>query len=567
MNLTKVIEQSVDKLIKELGIAKIDYGVDHPAEIKHGDYAVNVAMVGYRQVKDKFKSPQELADKIVEKLKAEEKMNKIAEKITVEGPGFINISIKNEVLVREIGRLLKGVSKKGSFWGKKVMVEYAHPNTHKEFHIGHLRNIALGESISRILEAVGTKVIKTNYQGDVGLHIAKAMWGIKQNIAEYEKVKKQDVFAKVKYLGKIYSVGGQAYEKDKKAKEEILDFNEQIYAEKGEIVALWKETVKWSLDYFDKIYKRVGTKFDRLYFESECTDGVDIAKKALKKGILKKSQGAVVFDGSKYGLDTRVFITKKGLPTYEAKELSLAPKEFAEFGEIDKNIHVVGPEQQSFFSVTFKVEELIDPKRFKGKQYHRVYAYVKLKKGKMSSRKGQIVTGWWLLDEAKKRIMKNYKAKEAVAEKIAVGAVKYAFLKVQPLSEIVFDFEESISLEGNSGPYLQYTYARCKSVLNKADLQDFSVKVKKLEKEEEYLLRTIYRFGEVVEEAAKELSPNLVANFLYDLAQKYNSFYNKHPILKAEKEKKELRLWLTQTVAKVIKDGLVLLGIETLERM
>ncbi len=177
-----------------------------------------------------------------------------------------------------------------------------------------------------------------------------------------------------------------------------------------------------------------------------------------------------------------------------------------------------------------------------------------------------------MLDEAKERALRKMKEseikdKERVGEIIGKAAVKYALLKTGVGQDVVFDFDSSVSFEGNSGPYLQYTYARCKSVLNKADLQDFSVKVKKLEKEEEYLLRTIYRFNEVVEEAAKELSPNLVANFLYDLAQKYNSFYNKHPILKAEKEKKELRWWLSKGVAKVIKNGLVLLGIETLERM
>jgi len=292
---------------------------------------------------------------------------------------------------------------------------------------------------------------------------------------------------------------------------------------------------------------------------------VEIANKALEKGILKKSKGAVVFDGSKYGLDTRVFINSQGLPTYEAKELSLAPKEFSEFGNIDKCIHVVGPEQKSFFEVTFKVEELLDSKKFKGKQHHRVYEFVDLKDGKMSSRKGQVLTGWWLLDEAKERIKKSFKVSDKLAEQIGVGAIKYGFLKVSPMSRISFDMEESVSLEGNSGPYLQYTYARALSVLKKTKilkLQGQTLKWVKLYQKEDELLRILSRFDEVVVQAVEDLAPNLVANFLFDVAQKFNGFYNQHKIGDDKK-----RLWLTKSTAEILKQGLGLLGIEAPEKM
>ena len=558
--LAKKIGKSVDKVVGELGLERVKYVVEHPEDMDHGDYACNVALVAG--------GGKELAKKIVEKL-SEGNLKKLASEIKVAGPGFINISVQKGVVSKQIDKLLKGV-KSNVKWGKKVMVEFAHPNTHKEFHIGHLRNISLGESMVRMLEKVGVKVVRSNYQGDVGLHIAKALWGIKNDEDGYKKAKDSSVFEKVVYLGQAYTSGSKAYDKDKKVKEEIVGFNKQIFAGKGEVIKLWEETRQWSLDYFKMIYNRVDSKFDRFYFESECKDGVEIAKKALEKGVLKKSQGAVVFDGTKYGLHTRVFINSEGLPTYEAKELALAPKQLAEYPDIDKIIHVVGPEQKSFFEVTFKVEELLDPKLFKGKQYHRVYEFVNLKKGKMSSRKGRVVTGWWLLDEAKKRIKKNFKVDEDLAEKIAVGAVKYAFLKVQPMSKIAFDMDESVSLEGISGPYLQYTYARCQSVLRKADLlvPNQSIDYGSMSKEEDRLLRTLYRFEEVLVEAAEELAPNLVCNFLYDLAQKYNSFYNKHSILKAGSEKqKQVRLWLTKVTGEIIKQGLGVLGIAAPQKM
>ncbi|MEA3355113.1 MAG: arginine--tRNA ligase, partial [Patescibacteria group bacterium] len=610
--------KEIKAVIKDLKLKEVDFVVEHPEDMNHGDFACNVAMKGWSNsqnfnketpsslpaqagfavptrhsagslVKESpltshldligisregltFSGPRELAEKIVKKLH-EGSLKKLIKKIEVAGPGFINISIQKDYLIKETERVLRGDLKKKVKWGKKVMVEYAHPNTHKQFHIGHLRNILLGESISRLLETVGIKVIRTNYQGDVGLHIAKAIWGILSISKDYNLVKNKSIFKRIEFLGKAYAKGAKAYEDSEKAKKEIIEFNQQIYEGKGKIIELWKETRGWSLEYFDLIYKRVGTKYDKFYFESECGEGLEIAKKALKKRILKKSKGAVVFDGSKYDLDTRVFINSIGLGTYEAKELGLAPQEFSDFGEIDKCIHVVGPEQKSFFEVTFKVEELIDPKMFKDKQYHRVYELVDLKKGKMSSRTGKVVTGWWLMDEAVSKIKKNFKVDDETAEKIGVGAVKYGFLKIGPMQRIAFDMDESVSLSGNSGPYLQYTYARCQSVLLKVpNLANFATysqsRFGTLTEKENVVLRSLYRFEEVLAEAAEELSPNLVCNFLYDLAQKYNSFYNKHRILKADKEdQKEFRLWLTMATKEILKKGLGVLGIKVLEKM
>ncbi|MFH0979847.1 MAG: arginine--tRNA ligase, partial [Candidatus Roizmanbacteria bacterium] len=373
------------------------------------------------------------------------------------------------------------------------------------------------------------------------------------------------------FIGKMYTKGTKAYEENQKAKEEIIKINQMIYDQDPEILPLWQETKKWSLDYFNEVYKRVDSRFDRLYLESEFSKrGIEVVNEALKKSILEKSEGAIVFNGKKYGLDTRVFINSLGFPTYEGKELGLAEKEFSDFGELDKNIHCVTPEQSSFFKVTFKVEELIDEKKYKNKQYHLVYEWVRLKEGKMSSREGNIVEANWLIDQIKEKIIKQFKCDKETAEILAVASVKYSFLKNSTQTVIHFDIDESIAVDGNSAPYLIYTYVRCQSVLKKAKLNSLTrglVNRLTINNDELNLLRKFYQFPEIVLKSAENYSPNFIATYLYELSSQFNLFYQKNPILKAEEETKKLRLLITLTTAKIIEKGLKLLGIKTVERM
>ena len=694
--------QILTKILKELGVKDVTPQVDFPADLSHGDYTTNIAMVLAKMLK---RSPIEIAEEIVTKVKSQKSKVKSEErdhfteqsdqktsgfggensvlqdieKIEVVPPGFINFHLAASALSRQLHKVLED---KEGFGTKRlsvvsdkllveknpcqrIMVEFAHPNTHKAFHIGHLRNISTGESIVRLLESQGHEVIRVNYQGDVGMHIAKCLFGILHNNSSLpsltkggripslskkglggviETLKNKSVHEKVDYLGKMYAAGSQAFEESEEALDTIKDINYLIYAavqrfnkERGlepsstdymkfvhgrgvevdEVYELWKETRQWSLDYFENIYRRVGSHYDRYYFESECLSGVDDAKDAVKKGVLEESEGAIIFNGKKYSLDTRVFVNSLGLPTYEAKELALAAKEFSEFGKIDKLIHVVGPEQASFFQVTFKVEELLGLQ--KDQQLHLVYGWVKLKHGKMSSRSGNVVLGEWLLDEAKKEIYKILEksavisrqtsdnnsplpsltkggsipplakrglggvidtSTDEIAEKAAIAAVKYSFLKVGTKQEISFDLNESVNFEGDSGPYLQYTYARAKSVLRKAkqlSVVSYKLSVDDINQEEALVLRLIYKFPEIVQTAAQNYSPNVLCEYLYDLASSFNTFYNKHSILWGDrddqgdkgnlKEITDFRLSLTAVTAQVLKNGLQLLGIETLEKM
>lgn len=521
-----------------------------------GDYSSNIALHG--------KDSKAEAGKIVEKLRKDKKLSEIVEKIDIAGPGFINFWLKKDVLIdnmMQIGGQGEDYGRSDLLKGKKIMFEFAHPNTHKAFHLGHLRNITTGEALSRISEFAGAQVIRVNYQGDVGLHIAKALWGI--NKLGFKDP--GDIKSRAEFLGKAYSRGATSYEEDEQAKTEIEKINDKIYNKSDDAVnKLYEETRKLSLDYFEKIYERVYTKFDRLYFESEVAEkGKEIAGRALKKNILRKSEGAVIFPGSEYGFHDRVFISSKEIPTYEAKDLGLAELQFAEY-DPDRLIHVVGPEQTAYFQVLFKAMELIMP-GVSSREVHVPYGWVRLKEGKMSSRTGNVVLGEWLLDEAKSSIKKSYNPPDDVAEQIAVGAVKYSFLKCGLTQDIAFDLKESIALEGNSGPYLQYTVARTNSVAAKAKGVGRGSGGGELDDQELLLLRSLTKFEETVTESALNYSPNILCNYLYDLAQKFNTFYNKDKIIGGENE--EFRLSLTSATGQVLRNGLGILGIDTPERM
>lgn len=560
------ILRSLKTVLEKLNIKDAVLTLEKPANSDFGDYSTSLPLKLTKQLK---KSPLIIAEEIKKNFPKTD----FIEKIDVIKPGFVNFWISNVQLINQLYTTIEKdfVYPKYNFGkNKKVMVEFAHPNTHKLFHIGHLRNISTGESVVRILESVGNKIIRSNYEGDVGMHIAKCLYGLKYSKININKLK--TLQEKIELIGKMYSSGTKAYDDDPKAKTEILKINKMIYERDPKVMPLWTETRQWSLDYFNENYKRFYSHFDRLYFESEFYErGVEIVKDALKKGILEKSQGAVIFNGKKYGVDTRVFINSLGLPTYEGKEPALAEKEFTDFGELDKVIHVVTPEQTSFFKVTFKVEELLDEKKYKNKQYHLIYEWVKLKAGKMSSREGNIIEANWLIDEVKKKISEKFKCDEETTEILAVASVKYSFLKNGTQTIIHFDIDESIAVDGNSAPYLIYTYVRCQSVLNKVkrNTQNSLSSLNSLiiNTDESNVLRLINQFPEIVQQAAIQLAPNLIANYLYELAQKYNYFYQKNKILESEEKTKQFRLKLTQATGKVIKKGLYLLGIKTVERM
>ncbi len=532
---------------------------------EHGDYSTNIAMRLAREMK---KSPREIAGEL--KGRIEGQKPEMLSAVEVANSGYLNFFLKETILRQNLARILADQERYGRgllYQGQKVMIEYAHPNPFKIMHIGHLRNIILGESLVRLFEAQGATVIRANYQGDVGMHVAKCVWALAR-IPEEKLPRETD--KRVGLLGKCYAEGAKAYEEDEQAKEEIQTVNRQIYEQSDKkVIRYWNLGREWSLDKFREVYNRLYTHFDREYLESETLElGMRKVKEALDKGILVKSQGAVVFPGDMYGLDTRVFLNKQGHLTYEGKELGLVYLKHQEYGKLDQHVNNVAVEQISFFKVVYKVEELLDPDLFKGVNYHNAYEFVGLKKGKMSSRTGQVVPAEAILDEAEGRIEdiveknRTELTEEAISD-IAVAAIKYAYLRMSPFKYLAFDIDASVSFSGDSGPYLQYTYARAKSILRKSEEgKEAGSQEASLAKEESDLLKKLYQFPEVVEDTILKYSPNYIAGYLNELAQAFNNFYSKHQVIG-----NRFRLELTAGVAQVIQNGLYLLGIKAVERM
>lgn len=568
--MLNIIQQQIITVLRNVGVTGA-INLITPPDQKMGD----VAFACFDLAKEKKLNPNELSKQLADQVTGYRLQ--VIDRVQAFGPYvnfYLNAGEVAKLVIDEVNKKDFGNGKLGK--GKKVMIEFAHPNTHKPVHIGHLRNMITGESLVRIMENFGYKVIRANYQGDVGLHIAKCLWGILQDKDYEPKIKKlKSVGERVKFLGKAYAVGGKAYEADEKAKKEIGELNEKIYQQDKMVKSLYKLTRKWSLEYFDYIYKKVGVKkFDRLYFESEVFElGRQIVLDGVKNGIFVESQGAIIFEGSKYGLHDRVFVNNKGLPTYEAKDQALARMQFEEYNT-DEILHVVAKEQTEYFKVIFKALEFTLPKS-KNREKHLIYGWVTLKDGKMSSRTGQVVLAEWLIDEVEKKISevmreRDMKDKKETIKRIALSAIKYSILKTGIENDIVFDFNESISLTGNSGPYLLYVVTRINSVLHKSKIQNHKSKMFNLltTDEEKKLLLMMGDYGEVIKKALENKNPSVIVKYCFDLAQAFNDFYNKHSVLSAENsDLVKARLALCEAVRKVLVDALELLTIETVEEM
>lgn len=599
------IKKLLQQILSKLGITGIEPVVEISDDPAHGEYTTNIAM---RLKGSNRKSPMELAREIAQKIskKDQKQSSKIPAKsvlqdidrVEVAPPGFINFFVTEAKLGSQISEVLakkEGYGTSQTEKGKRVVVEYTDPNPFKEFHIGHLISNVVGESFARLKEACGCVLWRADYFGDVGVHVAKSIWGLQKKMQEdklsLSDLAKKTLMERVNYMGQGYALGSKAAD-DEKIKEEIAKLNTVLYivAQKmwekegkkpiinydperkvrlkdiENVYELYVTGRKWSLEYFETIYKRLGTKFDGYYPESIVGEvGYQFVLDNISK-VFEKSEGAVVFRGEKFGLHTRVFINKHNLPTYETKELGLAPTKYKDF-PYDESIIVVGKEIKEYFAVLVEALKQINPKL--GNVTKPMFTgMVNLPGGKMSSRFGNVVTVIGLIDKLKELVLAKIQdfdyseeQKAEISEKVSIAALKYSLLHVSLPSDIAFDFEKSLSFEGDSGPYLLYTYARAKSVLRKADSK-LNAKSYTLNAEERFLARLLFFFPEIVEKAARELSPNVLCSYLFTLAQAFNLFYQKHAILGTDS-----RLVLTAATAQVLKNGLYLLGIETVERM
>ena len=528
------------------------FTVERPTEAAHGDYTTNAALVAAKLL---GKNPRELADELAQFLMNALGENKVSH-VAVAGPGFVNIKLSREAVTLAVAE----ADAKGNEWGKgtrnagyRVMVEYTDPNPFKEMHIGHLMSNTIGEAVSRLIGNEGAVVIRACYSGDIGPHVAKALWALRKDGNTEPKTAHE--------LSRAYVVGNRAYEDSPEAKAEIDALNQALYA--GTDTALmeeWRVGRAIALEAFGNVFKILRTHFDYFFSESETSEpGMRIVRDGLDKGVFEESEGAVIYRGEKKGLHTLVFITSKGTPTYEAKDIGLAfLKE--ERVQTDRSIIMTGTEQIGHFTVFLSALSEIAP-NLAEKTMHVPHGLLSLSTGKMSSREGNVITATGLIEEIVRRASEK-NADPLIAEQVAIGAIKYMVLRQAPGSNIIFDPEKSLSLEGDSGSYLQYALVRAKSVLAQAANTD----AKTGSPSTPYPIeRVIVHFPEVVARAAHEFAPNLLVTYLTELAGTWNSFYAQERIVGGEHEAH--KLMLARAFVNTMTNGLTLLGIPAPEKM
>ena len=592
--MKKELENAIKKAIISLGITNSSITLEHPDDLSHGDYSTNIALAHSKDLK---MSPRQLSEKIVVEL--QKTAIPFVSKIEIAGPGFINFFLTADFFSKEVNNIVKLGKKYGSNnnrAGEKIMVEYTDPNAFKQFHIGHLMSNSVGETISRVIDFSGAKVVRACYSGDIGLHVAKAIWGYQKLDAltpsrtvldgkgkiliygeEKELLSHDD---ELKFWGLAYAYGSSEYDGNETAKAEIDELNRKLYSKPdGEIKKLYDQGREISYKHLNEIYNLLGTKFNVFFYESEIqARGLGIVKENIGK-VFEESDGAVIFRGENYGLHTRVFVNKFGVPTYEAKDLALNIKKFETDKNLTQSIIVTAHEQSDYFKVMLKALSLINP-GVTEKTKHVAHGMLRFSTGKMSSRKGNIITGESMIEDVEEMVTEKIKDRELtdkekkeIIQKVAVGAIRYSILKQQAGSDIIFDFDKSISFEGDSGPYLQYTAVRAKSILEKAKREGLSIGwlakltgVKNLE-ETSKLEKMLYRFPEIVERCQKEYSSHYLATYLIELASEFNSYYANHKIVEKGEKRSLYRLELTKSVVMVLENGLHLLGIEVPKRM
>ncbi len=553
------IIQTIQDVCSELYGVEVAVDLDRPEE-KFGDYATNIAM---RLSKELSRNPRDIAQEIVAKLHDQP----VFEQVGVAGPGFINMTLTNELLVSSMAE-----QPTRPMSGLKVLVEYSDPNPFKPLHAGHLYTTIVGDAIARLVEQAGAETIRLNYGGDVGLHVGKTMWAILKYLGDnnLDAVKAIPDSEKGKWMGERYAEGHVAYEDDEQARSEIIETNKKVYAlhaendRESEFAQIYWYLREKSYDFFKDLYKRLQVSdFKRFIPESEVTElGVKTVLEQQTKGVFELSDGAVIFDGEKFGLHKRVFINSQGLPTYETKDVGLSLTKWQDY-QFDESIIITATEQAQYMEVVIKAISQFAPEPAE-RTKHLTHGLLKMQGGvKMSSRAGNVLMASDILDAAETA---GKASGQASSPEIVLGAIKYALVKTRMGGDVIYNPEESASMEGNSGPYLQYAHARAQSILRKSEITNPKIETNsKLDKFERTLVRKLSEYPEVIEKAVFELAPHVVCTYLYELAQTFNRFYENSTVIGDERQ--ELRVGLVSAYAKTLAEGLNLLGIYAPEKM
>jgi arginyl-tRNA synthetase len=558
---------TIQNTVKQLFDIEQDIQLSRP-DPQFGDFATNVAMQLSKQL---GKNPRELAEQLVEKLRGYSDFSDVS----IAGPGFINVRIKDSSLSEELEKIINNPAEygKSKLYEKKIIVtEYSDPNPFKVLHVGHFYTSVIGDALSNLVEYAGGTVHRVNFGGDVGLHVGKTLWAILKKI-DGENPEKLSEIAKndrSEWMANCYVEGTRAYEDDQVAKSEIIELNKKIYDfhtnndHESPLAQIYWTCRQWSYDYFDAFYTRIGTKFEKYYPESETSQiGLDTVLEQRDRGVYKDSDGAVVFVGEPYGLHTRVFVNTEGLPTYEAKDVGLSIKKWDDY-HFDESIIITGNDITEYMKVVLKSIEQFKPDLAE-RTKHITHGNIKLAGNeKMSSRKGNFLRATDVLDitaEANEKVQGNRN------DEPVLGAIKYGFLKFRIGADSIFEPTESVNLHGNSGPYLQYALARARSIIRKqlSENAEFVAPEDGYSQHERDLLFKITEYPHVLAQATVEFAPHHLCTYLYELAQVFNRFYENNKVIGDERE--QLRIYLVKAYASILSNGLKVLGIPTPDRM
>ena len=596
------IREQLQNTIKALyGLDSFDFDITHSPDNIDADYSTNAPL---KLAKVLHRSPMEIANEIDEHLTwagdgpgggpplsesevGEEKVRQDPPRASISAPGFLNFTLPNDYLVEQINKLSADFSNEiasSEFAGKTVICEFSDPNPFKVLHVGHLYTSIVGDSIGKLFEYAGANVIRANFGGDVGLHVAKTLYVLKQ---------KSPTELTIEDIAKCYVEGTALYDDDEKARAEITKLNQEIYrinaeglahgrvtspegvphfgpvgeeatagpAQENALADLYWKGRELSYEYFEQFYDSIGVKFDKYYPESTVAGlGLAKVKEELKKGVYEISDGAVIFDGDKYGLHTRVFINKEGVPTYEAKDVGLIFTKWEDY-HFDKSVVITGNEQKDYMAVVLKSIEQYAPELVE-RTVHLTHGLVKLPGNvKMSSRKGNFLKAVDVLNMVKSALQEEYNSDDAT---VALSATKYAFLKYKMGGNIIFDPKESVKMTGNSGPYLLYSCVRAKKILsnsnNKNDVDNYVYNIY-----EKNLIKKILEYKDVLAEAVAEMAPHKITNYLYELAQSFSRFYENCPVIGATEEAERAKL--VKVYLDTMTHGLNILGINIPEEM
>lgn len=575
--IKKLISKSLKKL--DIKIKKKNIHLEMPENTEHWDFACNVAMQLTKKLKQ---NPRLIAESIIKNIKKLDK-NNILEGIEIAGPWFINFKLSKEIYKNSLEKLLKkwnNIWKNNTLQWKVYIAEHTDPNLFKEIHIGHVMTNTIWESFYRLAKFSGAKTYNVTFQWDVWLHIAKALWWLNNTWEELPLNKTP--YEKQQFLGKCYVYWEENYSENKEVKAEIIEINKKVYSrEDSEQNKIYDLGCKWSLEYLDTMYEMLGSKFDHYFLESATfTDWLKIVKENLGKNwnkvFIEWDKWAIIFKGSDYKLHDRVFINSEWLPTYEAKDIWLFFKKWQKYNP-DYSLTITWWDQKEYFKVVQEAAWLIKPE-WKEKTLHRAHWLLKLKTWKMWSRTWNIIRAQDWIDGAKENILNNMKLRdnldldtkelEETALKIAISAIKYSILKVSAWKDIIYDESVALDFSWNTWPYLQYSYVRVISILNKLDLTKLDLtKLSEKKSNISWFEKKLHNFEDNIKLSLENLSSHNLANYLYDLASEFSSFYARTKILDKTNPDYRYNLSLILVFANIMKNWLYCLGINTVEKM